>query len=97
MTAHQPPLSDGILDSRGRQTPLALIIEWGGGSMRVVCPYCLRYHYHGPSRYPLTGETRTADCHLTHLIWPNYQLCYPFEDQLGRNTRTELTRRGAVS
>ncbi len=27
--AHKPPFSNGILDSRGRQNPLALVTEWG--------------------------------------------------------------------
>jgi hypothetical protein len=40
MATHKPPLSNGILDSRGHQTPLALVIEWGSEPFRVLCPYC---------------------------------------------------------
>lgn len=71
MMAHKPPLSNGILDSRGRQTPLALVIEWGSESLRVVCPYCLGCHRHGLGRSPLTGQTRAAHCGLSSA---NYQL-----------------------
>jgi hypothetical protein len=78
MTTHKPPLSNGILDSRGRQTPLALVIEWGSESLRVVCPYYLRCHRHGLGPSPLTGQTRAAHCGLDSA---NYQLCYPFEEQ----------------
>jgi len=40
MMAHKSSLSNGILDSRGRQTPLALVTEWSSESLRVVCHYC---------------------------------------------------------
>ncbi|KAK3386027.1 hypothetical protein B0H63DRAFT_523353 [Podospora didyma] len=72
---HKPPLSN--LDNRGRQTPLALVTEWGSESLRV-CPYCLGCHRHGLGRSPLTGQTRAAHCGLSSA---NYQLCYPFEEQ----------------
>lgn len=78
MTTHKPTLSNGILDSRGRQIPLALVTEWGSESLRVVCPYCPGCHRHGVGRPPLTGQTRAAHCGLTSA---DYQLCYPFEKQ----------------
>lgn len=78
MMAHKPPLSSGILDSRGRQTPLALVTDWGSWSLRVVCPYCQRCHCHGLGRLPLTGQTRQAHCDRSP---GSYQLFYPFEEQ----------------
>ena len=78
MMAHKPPLSNGIVDSRGRQTPLALVTEWGSESLRVVCPYCLGCHCHSPGRLPLTGQTRVAHCGRSSV---SYQLFYPFEKQ----------------
>lgn len=78
MATHTPPLSNGILDSRGRQSPLALVTEWGPTSLRIICPYCLGRHRHGPGQSPLTGQTRAADC---STMPGNYQLYYPFEEQ----------------
>lgn len=72
------PLSNGLLNSRGRQTALALVTEWGSGFLRVICPYCLGCHRHGLGGLPLTDQTRVAHCGLSSV---SYQLCYPFEEQ----------------
>ena len=78
MMAHKQSLSNDVLDSRGRQVPLALVTEWGSESLRVICPYCLRYHCHGLGGPPLTRQTRAAHCGPSS---GSYQLCYPFEEQ----------------
>ncbi|KAJ2969546.1 hypothetical protein NUW58_g9964 [Xylaria curta] len=78
MMAQRSALSNGILDSRGRQALLALVTEWGSESLSVVCPYCVRCHRHGLGRLPLTGQTRVAHCGLSSV---SYQLYYPFEEQ----------------
>ncbi|KAK3904868.1 hypothetical protein C8A05DRAFT_42115 [Staphylotrichum tortipilum] len=79
MTTHATPLSNGILNRRGRRIPLALVTEWGkNDSLRVVCPYCLRCHRHGINRFRLRGQTRAAHCSPEA---GHYQLCYPFEEE----------------
>lgn len=78
MMAHKPSLSNDVLDSRGRQNPLAIVTEWGSELLRVICPYCLRHHRHGLGEPPLTRQTRGADCGRSS---GSYQLCYPFEER----------------
>lgn len=86
MTQGDLPVSNGVLDSRGRQIPLALVVQWGkqsvwgDHSVRVVCPYCERWHHHGTgatSLAELTGQTRAAHCGSKA---GSYRLCYPFEE-----------------
>lgn len=55
------PLSNGILDGRGRRIPWALVTEWDSTSPRVVCPYCQERHRHGVGTLPLTGHNRGGD------------------------------------
>jgi hypothetical protein len=82
LMTHESPVLTGVLDSRGRKTPLAPVLEWDSKSLLVVCPYCQRYHRHGLGGHPLTGQTRVAHCDQgLHLA--SYQLFYPFEEQAG--------------
>lgn len=50
----------------------ALIIRRSSGSVRALCPHCLRSHLHGPGREPSRVQYRVGDCGLGsyHLVYP---------------------------
>ncbi|KAH7202787.1 hypothetical protein BKA60DRAFT_162048 [Fusarium oxysporum] len=81
MPRNTHPSPNGILNSRGFPTPLALVLEWNRHSVQIMCTYCLLRHRHGVGNPPWCGQTRETYCYRAagNFSSHEYQLCYPYE------------------
>ncbi|KAG6031821.1 hypothetical protein E4U41_007436 [Claviceps citrina] len=75
--AHEPTLSNGLLDSRGLPRRLALVVEWNDVELRVLCPYCKWCHKH---RMDVDNMSRLPEGNTPCGLDKIYQPCYPSEE-----------------